>query len=120
MSVARVGGRPIVQLLSDGSLALWAGDEADPHGLVLDPAPALEAAGEMLRLLRGGSAAPATLSGVVERVSILPPAAPGLSGRLKLEAGGSLVELVIPWSVLSQLSAAAADALAAATPAGEG
>ena len=120
MTVFRVDGRPIVQALSDGGVAIWVGEADDPHGLAFNPAPAFEVAGDLLRLLRGEAAKQPSVVGVVEHVSVLPPAAPGLSGRVTFDVSGQVVELALPWEGLAQLAEAANLALAAAQTAGSG
>lgn len=116
MTVAAIEGLAAVGMVQ-GRVAIWVGEPDDAHGVALWPAAALEAAKDILALIQDDVP---SFTGVIEHITVAPPAAPGMSGCLRFTVSGRTIDLLIAWDDLVGLSQTAGDALMAASPEGQG
>lgn len=116
MGLLGLNSKATVEALPDGRIAIWGGDGAEPSGVVLWPAAALETAMDMLRLTFPGELDP--VQGVIERIAVQPPADEGLTSRLTFTISGQPFSVLIGWADLSSLARIASSALNAAATEG--
>lgn len=102
MTMAKVEGRLRVEPHA-GLLAVWTGDPADPHGFGLTPQQALDAAHDLMTASDPG-AEPAALRAQVRLISIFPPTSAGGVGRLRIETGVGVIDLLVDWTNLNGLA----------------